>query len=76
MGVGRKLLAELAVQAEAVGVRKLLAVIGDSANAGSIGLHRALGFTTGVMPGGLEIWRLARHRACLRPGRGDTTSPE
>lgn len=40
MGVGRKLLAELAVQAEAVGVRKLLAVIGDSANAGSIGLHR------------------------------------
>ena len=45
MGVGRKLLAELAVQAEAVGVRKLLAVIGDSANAGSIGLHRALGFT-------------------------------
>ena len=45
MGVGRKLLAELAVQAEAVGVRKLLAVIGDSANAGSIGVHRALGFT-------------------------------
>ena len=41
MGVGRKLLAELAVQAEAVGVCKLLAVIGDSASAGSIGLHRA-----------------------------------
>ena len=45
-----ELLAELAVRAEAVGVRKLLAVIGDSANAGSIGLHRALGFTdVGVM---------------------------
>ena len=45
MGVGRKLLAELALQAEAAGVRKLLAVIGDSANAGSIGLHRALSAT-------------------------------
>jgi phosphinothricin acetyltransferase len=25
-------------------VRKLIAVIGDSANAGSVGVHRALGF--------------------------------
>ncbi|MFZ2739380.1 MAG: N-acetyltransferase family protein [Burkholderiaceae bacterium] len=44
-GYGRLLLAELASQAQAVGVRKLIAVIGDSANAGSIGVHRALGFT-------------------------------
>lgn len=44
-GLGRLLLAELALQAEGAGVRKLLAVIGDSANADSIGLHRALGFT-------------------------------
>jgi L-amino acid N-acyltransferase YncA len=43
-GLGRLLLAELATQAEAVGVRKLIAVIGDSANAGSIGVHRSLGF--------------------------------
>ena len=43
-GWGRALLAELARQAEAAGVRKLIAVIGDSANAGSIGVHRALGF--------------------------------
>ena len=27
------------------GVRKVMAVIGDSANAGSVGVHRALGFT-------------------------------
>ena len=44
-GLGRQLLTELVRQAEAAGVRKLLAVIGDSANAGSIGVHRALGFT-------------------------------
>ncbi|AEG92294.1 GNAT family N-acetyltransferase [Ramlibacter tataouinensis] len=43
-GLGRQLLAALAAAAEAAGVRKLIAVIGDSANAGSIGLHRALGF--------------------------------
>lgn len=44
-GWGRLLLNELATQAERVGVRKLIAVIGDSANTGSIGVHRALGFT-------------------------------
>jgi phosphinothricin acetyltransferase len=43
-GIGRQLLAELARQAEAAGVRKLIAVIGDSANAASIGVHRTLGF--------------------------------
>ena len=43
-GLGRSLLAELASQAERVGVRKLIAVIGDSANAASIGVHRSLGF--------------------------------
>lgn len=44
-GLGRALLAELMAQAQAVGLRKLIAVIGDSRNAGSIGLHRAVGFT-------------------------------
>jgi phosphinothricin acetyltransferase len=44
-GQGRQLLAELVKAAEAVGVRKLIAVIGDSGNAGSIGVHKALGFT-------------------------------
>lgn len=43
-GLGRALLAELATQAEQVGVRKLIAVIGDSANTGSIAVHRACGF--------------------------------
>jgi phosphinothricin acetyltransferase len=44
IGLGRALLAELASQAERAGVRKLIAVIGDSANAASIGVHRSLGF--------------------------------
>ena len=44
-GYGRLLLQELMAQAERAGVRKLIAVIGDSANAGSIGVHRTCGFT-------------------------------
>jgi phosphinothricin acetyltransferase len=43
-GLGRVLLTALAEEAQARGVRKLIAVIGDSANAGSVGVHRALGF--------------------------------
>ena len=43
-GIGKQLLAALVHQAEAAGIRKLIAVIGDSANAGSIGVHRSLGF--------------------------------
>ena len=79
MGLGRKLLAELAVQAEAVGVRKLLAVIGDSANAGSIGVHRALGFTdVGIMRS--VGWKFGAWRDIVLMektlGAGDTTSPE
>lgn len=44
-GLGRALLTELLARCEAVGVRKVMAVIGDSANAGSVGVHLALGFT-------------------------------
>jgi L-amino acid N-acyltransferase YncA len=49
-GLGRWLLAELLARCEAAGARQMLAVIGDSANAGSIGVHRTLGFEpVGVM---------------------------
>ena len=44
-GLGRALLAELCAQAEAAGLRRLIAVIGDSANAGSIGVHLSVGFS-------------------------------
>ena len=48
--IGRLLLAELMARCEALGARQMLAVIGDAANAGSIGVHRALGFEhTGVL---------------------------
>lgn len=43
-GAGRALLTALIARAEAGGFRQMLALIGDSGNAGSIGLHRALGF--------------------------------
>jgi L-amino acid N-acyltransferase YncA len=43
-GFGGALLARLVAEAEAAGFRQMLAVIGDSANTGSIELHRAAGF--------------------------------
>lgn len=43
-GIGIRLLQQLLEQCEARGYRQMIAVIGDSANAGSIGLHRRAGF--------------------------------
>lgn len=43
-GVGKALVAEMLTRAEAQGFRQMIAVIGDSENAGSIGLHASLGF--------------------------------
>ena len=42
--LGRALMAELIQRCEAQGARQMIAVIGDSANLGSIRLHQALGF--------------------------------
>ena len=44
-GVGKALLGAVIAACEEMGLRQVMAVIGDSANADSIGLHRALGFT-------------------------------
>jgi phosphinothricin acetyltransferase len=44
-GVGSLMLGELLSMLQSDGVREALAVIGDSANAASIGLHAKLGFT-------------------------------
>lgn len=58
-GVGRVLLAELVGRCEAAGARQMLAVIGDAANAGSIGVHAALGFEhTGVLKA--SGWKFGR----------------
>ena len=58
-GLGRALLAELLATLERSGIRKVMAVIGDSANAGSIGVHAALGFEhTGVLKA--SGWKFGR----------------
>ncbi|HWU13740.1 MAG TPA: GNAT family N-acetyltransferase [Caulobacter sp.] len=50
-GVGKALLAALIEACQALGLRQICAVIGDSGNAASIGLHAALGFERkGVFP--------------------------
>lgn len=50
-GIGRALLSELLPQCEALGYRQMIAVIGDSANHASIGLHAAMGFErVGFLP--------------------------
>jgi phosphinothricin acetyltransferase len=43
-GVGRELMLRVIGECQRLGKRQMLAVIGDSANAASIGLHTALGF--------------------------------
>lgn len=78
-GIGRLLLAELIARCEAQGARQMLAVIGDSQNAGSIGVHTALGFEhTGVLRN--SGWKFGRWLDVVlmqRPlGQGSQTSPE
>jgi L-amino acid N-acyltransferase YncA len=43
-GLGKRLLGRVIADCEALGLRQMIACIGDSANAGSIALHRSLGF--------------------------------
>lgn len=51
-GVGKRLLEAIIAECQALGLHQLVAVIGDSANAGSQGVHRACGFELmGVLPG-------------------------
>jgi L-amino acid N-acyltransferase YncA len=77
-GRGPQLLAALAAQAEAAGVRKLIAVIGDSANAGSIGRAPRAGVSAevGVLVLRLEVrpWLdvVLMEKA---PGRGGHHAP-
>jgi L-amino acid N-acyltransferase YncA len=51
-GVGRALLSELVRRCTVLGMRQMVAVIGDSGNAGSVALHAAAGFReVGVLRG-------------------------
>jgi len=58
-GIGRAVLSGLVERCAALGYRQMIAVIGDSANLGSIGLHRSLGFRQeGILRGvGLKFGR-------------------
>jgi phosphinothricin acetyltransferase len=44
-GIGKVLLTDVIERCTALGKRQMVAVIGDSGNAGSIALHRAMGFS-------------------------------
>jgi len=77
-GIGRRLLADLIDKCTALGYRQMIAVIGDSANAPSIGVHEALGFRhAGVMTScGYKFGRWVDTVVMQRPlGEGDDTLP-
>ncbi len=79
-GVGRVLLEALVADCAGRGFRQMVAVIGDSANAGSIALHRACGFAhVGVLEAtGLKFGRwidTVLMQRPLGPGAADVPPP-
>ena len=78
-GAGKALLLELIARCEAMGLRQMLGVIGDSGNAGSIKLHAACGFAPmGAIEGvgfkfddWLDVVFMQRRLAA-----GETTAPD
>ncbi len=78
-GLGKLLMTELLLQLERRGIRKVMAVIGDSANLGSIGVHRSAGFEhVGVIDS--CGWKFGRWLDIVLMqktlGLGNTTPPE
>ena len=77
-GIGLVLLEKLIVACEARGFRQMIAVIGDSANAGSIGVHTRCGFKMiGTHPSvGLKFGRWLDTVMMQRDlGEGSSTVP-
>ena len=78
-GVGTALLGELIRRCEALGCRQLIAVIGDSGHAASIGLHESHGFLrVGTLRSvGFKFGRWVDSVIMQRPlGSGDATRPD
>ena len=77
-GIGRRLLEELIRRCEGLGYRQIVAVIGDSGNAASIGVHAACGFLrVGTLRSvGFKFGRWVDSVFMQRPlGPGDGTPP-
>jgi L-amino acid N-acyltransferase YncA len=77
-GVGKALVWRLIELATAAGLRQMIAVIGDSENAGSIGVHASLGFQmVGTMRAvGIKFGRWIDVVTMQRSlGKGDTNIP-
>ena len=77
-GVGKALVRELIAICAAAGMRQMIAVIGDSENVGSIGVHASLGFQkVGTLKSvGIKFGRWVDAVTMQRPlGRGDLDIP-
>ena len=77
-GIGKRLLEELVRRCEGLGYRQIIAVIGDSANAASIGVHAACGFLrVGTLRSvGFKFGRWVDSVYMQRPlGAGDASRP-
>ena len=77
-GIGTQVLTQLLRICEGLGYRQVIAVIGDSANAGSIALHARLGFVrVGTLRStGYKLGRWVDSVLMQRPlGPGDGTPP-
>ncbi|MCQ4159414.1 GNAT family N-acetyltransferase [Roseomonas sp. GC11] len=77
-GLGKSLVAALIARAEAAGFRQMIAVIGDSENVGSVGLHLSLGFRQAglLRAAGYKAGRWLDVVLMQRPlGQGDKTPP-
>jgi L-amino acid N-acyltransferase YncA len=77
-GIGRQLMSALLAECEVGGLRQIVAVIGDSANTASIGLHHRLGFVTvgTIRSAGYKFGRWVDSVLMQRAlGAGDSTQP-
>jgi L-amino acid N-acyltransferase YncA len=76
-GIGKALLAAVIEACQPLGLRQMIAMIGDSANAGSIGLHRACGFAhAGVLSAaGFKAGRWVDVVIMQRPLNGGAAEP-
>ena len=77
-GVGKALVLRLLAEATAAGFRQMVAVIGDSENIGSVGMHASLGFQqVGTLRAtGLKFGRWLDTVYMQKPlGRGDSDVP-